>query len=237
MIGSRGAREFDAVARAMRSARVTNIALIAGIALAWWMAIASASGATTRGCALNGARVIVSSDSARVLRRFGETFGCLYSSGRIVGLGAYRDSEFSTNYQRNIRLAGRYAALSQTTLGKGLLQYDVKVFDLRTGRPSSITETGNAPAEAQLQTDGSAFGIGPTTDIVLRATGDVAWIAKDVYTQGPARYEVRRRGRRRSVLLAEGTDVAPASLQLQGRTLSWRQAGRTRQATLGPAPS
>lgn len=186
-------------------------------------------------CGSKGSRVVLRTNAARIFHHDGETFGCLYSAGKIVDLGPYRGDDFGSFFQRDLRLAGRYAALGQATVGPRLIDYEVVVFDLRTGRRHSSTPTGASPPASLGQSQGPIFGVGPTTDIGLRARGEVAWIAQDAFTQGTTRYEIHKREGPTTVLLAEGTDVDPVSLQLQGSTLSWVQGAQPNQTTLGPA--
>ena len=155
---------------------------------------------------------------------------------RVSGLLS-SSSEFTTAYQRNLRAAGRYVALGQAILGKGRLSYNVNVFDLRRARRlSTVTPTGVTTPAARSQTHGDAYGIGPTTNIELRATGQVAWIAKDVYTPGPPRYEIHKREGARTTRLAAGRRYRPRVACPPRRSphvAPSRPAGKT---TLGPAP-
>lgn len=187
-------------------------------------------------CRFAGARTIASSALARVVQRSGVTYGCMYSVNRRVVLGTYENTASSTIEQRNVRLAGRYVAFGETKIGKEYIGFIVRVFDLRSGKPVSLSETGPPTQRAKDETFGNAFGVGPTVSIRLRATGDVAWLAQVQYTDSDTRYEIRKREGRRTTLLSRAVGIHPGSLGLVGSRLSWREAGRRRHATLGPTP-
>lgn len=187
-------------------------------------------------CRFAGARTIASSASARVVQRSGVTYGCMYSVNRRVVLGAYERTQSSTIEQRNLRLAGRYVAFGETAIGKEYIGFIVRVFDLRSGKPVSLSETGAPTQRAKDETFGNAFGVGPTVSVRLRATGDVAWLARVQYTEADPRYEIRKREGQRTTLLSRGVGIDPASLGLVGSRLSWREAGRRRHVMLGPTP-
>lgn len=199
---------------------------------------ADANGGAQR-CQLKGSRTVVQNAHTRIYRRDGDTFGCLRTRNKRYKLGAYRRDDFLFAGQRNLRLAGRYVAYEDFQEGKDGLQYHVVVLDLRTGRRKHDVATGPTPADTGVV--GFAYGIGPTSAIRLRATGAVAWIARNRYADSPL-YEVRKRDTYRSrgangdlgtELLAQGPDIDPASLGLRRNILSWNQGGQRRSATLG----
>lgn len=191
----------------------------------------------TRPCQLKSSKTIASSPHARVFQRSGVTYGCLYSSNRRVVLGGYENTVASKIQQYEIRLAGRYVAFGETALGKEYIGYFVRVFDLRRGKSVSLSETGPATQRAKDESFGNAFGIGPAVSLRLRATGQVAWIARARYADARPQFEVRKREGRTRTRLASGDDVDPASLALRGNRLTWRQGGQQGTATLGPSPS
>jgi hypothetical protein len=67
----------------------------------------------------------------------------------------------------------------------------------------------------------------------VRADGAVAWIgvARSIIRH-TSQVEVDRADRRGRSTLDTGSGVAPASLRLRGFTLSWRDAGAARTASL-----
>lgn len=69
-----------------------------------------ASGTAHERCKLTHSRTVAKTTAARVVRKNGRTYGCLYSTNRRVRLGTYSSDEFGKQGQRNVRLAGRYVA-------------------------------------------------------------------------------------------------------------------------------
>jgi hypothetical protein len=212
-----------------RLGRVLAIEAACVVSLLAAFAPGSAVAAPARlACAEQHGRTIASNKSARVYQNNGKTFGCLYSSNRRVQLGTYGSALGETVGQRNVQLAGRFVAYEEYTEARRLLLYAVRVVDLRLRKRVSVSPTGRTLDFAYL-----GYGIGPTTMIRLRSTGQVAWIVRDITLRTP-RYEVHKHDGR-DQLLAAGDDIDPVSLGLIGRTLSWIQAGRRLRATLGPA--
>lgn len=183
-------------------------------------------------CNLAGAGVLTSSEYAILFRQGGTTYGCLKSRGRRVALGSYSDaSYFEKGGQRNATLGGRFVAFEDFRLGQDGSFYLVRVIDLRTGRLIKSLPTG--PVSPNNDSIKQAVGLGPTTRVRVRATGAVAWIARDPYVT-PTRYEVRRGADGGSVQLDEGTAIRGSSLALNGKTLTWSNGSNRRSAPLGP---
>lgn len=204
------------------------VALLAGVALAAG-GPAQANGSDSR-CALKGSRTVAKTASARVFKRNGNTYACLYSANRRVRLGTYgHGPSDGGSGQRGFQLAGRYVAFEDFQRDFDFNVFQVMVVNLRSGRRVIRVDTGETPGGALVA------GIGPTTRIRLRATGQVAWIAQDISTSA-THYEVRKQEGRRTTLLAQGADIAPQSLGLVGNGLSWSQGGEPKRATLGPSP-
>lgn len=175
--------------------RIVVVALLTAVALAVGGS-AHANGSASR-CALKGSRTVAKTASARVFKRNGTTYACLYSANRRVRLGTFTSGEPGGGSlgQRGFRLAGRYVAFEDFQLDFDFQVNVVVVVNLRSGRRVINVDTGKTP-----RTGGFVAGIGPTTQIRLRATGQVAWIAQDISTPA-TRYEVRKRearGRGRS---------------------------------------
>jgi hypothetical protein len=99
----------------------------------------------------------------------------------------------------------------------------VIVRDLRSGRVLRSTPTGTS-------TNPMVVGVGPTTSIVLKKDGAVAWIVDTSGEQN--RYQVHAADRSGARLLASGSDVDPSSLALAGSTLYWTQGGKAFSAAL-----
>lgn len=194
----------------------------------------AADGAEHR-CQMAGSTTVASSSLARVFQRHGVIYGCLRSVGRRFVLTRYKHSGANTIEQYEFRLSGRYVAYGETKIGKEYRGYFVYVHDLRNGR-QSVNETGATPKQALDVTFGNAFGIGPAVSVRLRASGEVAWIARAQYPDAEPQYEVRKREGRKRTLLARANDIDPKSLRLRGDRLTWRQGTMLARATLGQRP-
>jgi hypothetical protein len=102
-------------------------------------------------------------------------------------------------------------------------EWRVVVRNLRTGKVVHRVPTGTySPPSPKI------VGIGPTTAIVVKSDGAVAWIAQD----GVGNYEVHALDKTGSRLLASGENVKPYVLGLKGSTLYWEQEGKRRSAGL-----
>lgn len=176
---------------------------------------------------------MIATSHARIYRRDGTTYGCLYSANRRFKLGQYsRSSDTGRDGQRQTRLAGRYVGFEEYVEGSRTFTYEVRVFDLRSGRLVRDVPTGPVPPEADEATQfGIAVGIGPVTALRLRATGGVAWIARNRYS-ADSEFVVRKADAKKPMGLAAGRDIHPVSLALNGSRLTWLQAGQERAASL-----
>jgi hypothetical protein len=121
-------------------------------------------------------------------------------------------------------LAGPLVAYEEGSGGETANTYLVVVRNLRTGRVIRKLPTGTPVTPRPLW-----VGIGPTTAIVIKSDGAVAWI---VETGFPAEYQVHAVNKSGSRVLASGVDIAPSSLALAGNTLYWRQSGQSISAPL-----
>lgn len=186
-------------------------------------------------CEARGSRTVIKTDHATIYRRAGTTFGCLFSVGRRFKIGEYSpadERELGIESQRRVRLAGRFVAFEDFVEAPRTLKYAVRVFDLRTGRKVRDAPTGPTPPEADRETQfGVAVGIGPTTGLRLRATGGVAWIARNRYVPEP-QFQVRKNDRTGHTELAAGADIQPSSLTLSGSLLGWVEAGQEQKVRL-----
>jgi hypothetical protein len=195
---------------------------------------------SSKRCALVGSQTVLRTEHARIYRQYGSTYGCLYARDRRYRIATYSRDDYGQANQRNVRVAGRYVAFEDFYEGKDGYQYHVIVSNLQTGR--RVCDIATGPTPDNIVVSGYAYGIGHTTSIQLRATGGVAWIARNAYATGP-RYEVRKRDRGTdrdrgpdgdlgTTLLAQGSDIAPASLRLHGEALTWLQDAVPHDASL-----
>jgi hypothetical protein len=123
-------------------------------------------------------------------------------------------------YEESFNEATRY------TIGQEVREeWHVIVRDLRTERVLHRVPTGAAgPAHPKFVGDGG------TAAIVVKSDGAVAWVLETVDV--PDRYEVRALDRTGERVLATGSNIAPYSLSLSGRTIHWRQGGKLASSPL-----
>ncbi|HEY3760059.1 MAG TPA: hypothetical protein VGL37_09870 [Solirubrobacteraceae bacterium] len=121
-------------------------------------------------------------------------------------------------------LAGPLVAYEEGGGGEVVNIYLVVVRNLRTGRVIREVPTGT------LSTPKPGWvGIGPTTGIVLKSDGAVAWIAE---TGFPMNYEVHAVDNNGSRVLATGSDIDPSSLALADETIYWTAGSTAMSAPL-----
>ncbi|HEY3760058.1 MAG TPA: hypothetical protein VGL37_09865 [Solirubrobacteraceae bacterium] len=96
--------------------------------------------------------------------------------------------------------------------------------NLRTGRVVREVPTGT-PATPNK----SVVGIGPTTSILVKDDGAVAWI---VETGFPTTYQVHAIDSNGSRVVASGSDIDPSSLALAANTIYWTAGSTAMSAPL-----
>lgn len=207
--------------------------LAAAIALAVTVtgAISGSPSADARSrCSAKGSATVAQSRYARVYRKHGRSYGCLFSAGRAWPLGD-DDSEESiptvTRLER-VSLAGRYVGYGlRFLLRDSDDQVDIRVLDLRTGRLRSRPRPVLSSPESREGEEQPKV-----TDVQVEPHGAVAWIVFDPYLR-PSGYEVRKTATRdRSVLLDSSDEIDPRSLSRCGHELRWINAGELRTAKL-----
>jgi hypothetical protein len=102
---------------------------------------------------------------------------------------------------------------------ESVTEWHVVVRDLRTGRVLHRVPTGMKEIAHPMY-----VGDGPTTAIVVKSDGAVAWVLDTA--QQAARYQVHALDKSGERVLASGSDVDPHSLALAGSTLYWKQGGK-----------
>jgi len=120
----------------------------------------------------------------------------------------------------HVQLVKGLVAYADESGGREGSSSSVVVVDALTGRTVLDQQAGRTCADTDYQA-------GPVESLVLRADGAVAWIVQDcsVYPP-PTPYEVRTP----AGVVAAGTDIVPASLQLAGDTITWAQGGVMKSA-------
>ncbi len=152
-------------------------------------------------------------------------YGCAFRSRRVLFLGDIRLAGEGATDTRNLRLVGTVVAAESFLAVKEMGDsYTVVVTNLARPRgPVRRLATGTLTA-AQQMNNTMLFGVGPTTGLVLKSDGAVAWIVNDNASPDPPTYEVvKSDAPGPPIVLATGTDIAPDSLALSGNTLYWTQ--------------
>ena len=185
---------------------------------------ASAEAARTPTCTKKSGTTVVATKQARVFKKGGRVYACLY---RLARHRAGRRFLLGDGSVRNVRLAGRFVGYSRV-VDTGP---KVTVKELRRGRlVHNARPTSLSPAPPVV------------TDLVLKRNGSVAWIAGstplDIPMAPPGTvvprptYQVQKADRDSSAVLDQGRDIAPGSLALRRSTVSWSKGGRTYSAQL-----
>jgi hypothetical protein len=163
-------------------------------------------------------------------------YGCSYEDKRSYLLGS--PPEGSSSGETGIRretLAGSIVAFeggsASTYYGTDWL---IVVRDLRNGKVLHSVPTGTPihpePPRTEDGITRQDVGVGPATAVVVKSDGAVAWIVETDREEGY--YQVHVLDGSGSRVLAEGPEIAPASLALVGSTLYWTQGGKPFSATL-----
>jgi hypothetical protein len=139
---------------------------------------------------------------------------CLFSVNKPFELGQDEDDD---NDLDRFRLVEPYVAYEHSECGMGCF-YSLHVQDLRDGAVRHL------PREPQ-----GTFG--QVTDMVLRESGSVAWIARPAQYFGLREPAVWADDGQVSRLLDSG-NIELESLELNGSTLTWVKDGASQSATL-----
>lgn len=185
-------------------------------------------------------RPVTANDQARLyIHNFGYE-ACIYGSRRSTFVDPVgTDSQLkSVETTFGVQLAGTLVAAEQGGRGELSIGYGISVLSLRTGRVIRQLDTG-VPSATQTAAAGAGpsstqlSGVGPTTTVVLRPNGAVAWIVHDILAPDPPTYQVWKADAGGApTMLATANDIDPASLALAGSTLYWSQGGNAHAATL-----
>jgi hypothetical protein len=158
--------------------------------------------------------------------------GCVFAQGRSFVVGpvyepAYGGTCTSTSCDPSLSrltLAGTTVAFERSATAEanvfgfeGSGEWVVVVRDLRSGRTLHSVPTGtNRPRAGYV-------GNGPTTALVVKPDGAVAWINNT--SQESAHYEVHALDRNGSRVLAVSSAIDGSSLALARSTLYWTENG------------
>lgn len=167
---------------------------------------------------------LAQSPSALVFQRGADLVGCVRDGRpRLLAQG---ECDLIFCVWAEPRVAGRLVAYGAQISWKCVTTSDVKVLDLRTGRVRRTVAAGSFGGVSE--SDGCSSSGGEVTDLVLRGTGGVAFIAAD----GPGRTEVVRADRFGFRVVARGAGIDRRSLTRSGSEIRWLDAGQPRTSRL-----
>jgi hypothetical protein len=212
--------------------RYTAYVLLVALAACGSSSAASDASSTATGptapratrCGPRAAKTLRASRAARVYALRGQVYGCAFGHGRSYLLGA---STRSIREERvgPLALAGVVAGYGLRSYGVDTVSSAVIVRDLTSGRQLRALPANTKVGPESIQT---------VNQIVLGRDGAVAWIAEtmSIIGRGSAQFEVQRADARGHSVLDSGRSIQSHSLRLRGSTLTWRDAGGLRSATL-----
>jgi hypothetical protein len=182
--------------------------------------VPSGSGAV---CGPRSAVTLAADRHVRVYKQHGAVFGCArhHKSHRLGGARTCVNSTLVGP----VRVAGWLAAYGLERCGVDTGSTVVEVRRLTDGRRLAMRPATTGPPQVESYQS--------VTSLVLRSDGSVAWIAtsKSVFASS-GEIEVHSLAQGDFDLLDSGSGIAPKSLRLKGATLSWRDGGSVRTATL-----
>ena len=181
---------------------------------------------TVSGAPLGTHHVVATARDTEMIKIGASYHGCFVGSGKRVALFTQSTGTLADRTRHELRfprVAGAYAAFVgevEDPYGRAVASV-VTVVDLRSGH-------SNRTAVACLH---SPFAC--VTSLVLAAGGQVAWMtapSNNAPAGGPISVYARDASGQR--MLDSGADIDPASLMLNGLTVSWVRVGVTRSARL-----
>ena len=129
---------------------------VALAALTGVTATASSTHAKVAPCEPAGAKTVAAGDAARVYRKGGVTYACLYKTGKTVDLGLFAQGcEPPCSGVGDIAVAGRFVAFESLISQRGASGTSVEEVDLRSGHtsrygPRAMPYRGLLPLRASL---------------------------------------------------------------------------------------
>jgi hypothetical protein len=188
------------------------------------LALAASAGAAPASCVPAAAKPLRSSGAAHIYSQGTVLYGCL--GARRTRLGTLRGTvPFPATRIALYALSGGYAGIDTVQMGVDTFSSTVALVDLRTGA-TVATAPGTTPERR-------AESFITVTSIAVNDTGTLAWIGRRSAIGVPQpTYEVHALNAARRRLLASSATIAATSLRLRGDTISWRDGGRARSATL-----
>jgi hypothetical protein len=208
------------------------LAVVALLALA---TAPPAGAAERRAC---GSGKLVAAGAQALLFKHGTTlWGCERGARRARAVARQDDYNYADDPPswRIPTLAGRWAAVQQSSTPRNCTTYTVSVTDLRTGHARSYL-AGSGRDDPPDMFGCTGYG-GEVADLALRSDGVAAFIVR----HPQARWEVARtrptragNGEVPSVSLARDPAINPRSLVLTRTGVAWTSGGEPRWAPLPP---
>jgi len=189
------------------------------------LALAATAGAAPASCVPVAATTLRASGAARLYSEGSVLYGCL--GARRTRLGALRGTVAfpATRIARYALSSSGYAGIDTAQMGVDTFNSTVLLVDLRTG--ATLASAPGTTPERRAE-----FFITVTAMVVDRK-GTLAWIGERSAIGVPhPTYEVHTLNAARNRLLASSATIASRSLRLHGETISWREGGHARSATL-----
>lgn len=178
-------------------------------------------------CGPAAATTVAASHRARAYQAGNAVYGCAASAGAAGRSFRLGNATRTIDQMRAgpVAVAGVLAAYGLTSFGVDTIRAQVVVRRLTDGRQLQTFAATNATGAESFESVGS---------VVVKADGAVAWIARvnSIGGRGQATEVHSARAGAADVVLGSGPGIDPSSLRLRGSTLSWRDAGTTRRATL-----
>lgn len=202
---------------------------IALLAVALALAVAPVAQARDR-CAHAGAKVLTQTRALRLylLLSSGTNqdryYICVRSNGRRFRVDNRQDPDEDFAFKKLFVASGRYVAFALSDYAnEDAAGLTIAALNFTTGK------------RTEYRQDIDDFSRPAVPSLVLRPTGTAAWVLTTTpisTSEGVAKREVRRTAPNGDALLDSGAGIAPESLRLSGKTLSWTNAGVPRTATL-----
>ena len=200
----------------------------------------SAMGAGRASCHPAGSKTLAANGLVRVYERrskrepAGRAVACSHRTGRLTVLGALDDTAcFPDSCRvRLFRVKGRLVAFADENGGRSGGARLIKLLDASSGKelvevPNGTPEYTPRDEAAGCRPGNVDVGIGPSTDLVLRADGLLAWIAGSTCRTDPGRREVHVRAPgREPQQVALGGGIGARSLGLSRAGVHWLRYGR-----------
>ena len=189
------------------------------------LAFAASAAAAPACCVPAAAKLLRSAGAARIYSQGGVLYGCL--GARRTRLGTLRGTvPFPARRVALYALSGGYAGIDIAQMGVDTFTSTVALVDLRTGATVATAPGDDSRAQSRVVHHRAVRWRSTPT---ARSPGS-AGAARSGSPSPPTRCTRSNAARRR--LLASSATIAAGSLRLSGDTLSWRDGGRTRSATL-----